>query len=377
MSSIRKRYNDKSKKYVYQVVIEVGKDKDGKRAREYRTFDNKKDADIFAKEMDVQISRDSFVKKNKMSVAEVGSYWLKYLEQKETRYNTLRGYAVNVNNHIIPSIGEINIQKLTSLHINDMIKDLKNKGLGTTSIRYVLRNLNSMIEFSIKRQWLYKSPMDEVNIPKPEPYKSEPYSKDELRKLIKVSKGTELEYILKLEAFTGIRIGELVALKWSDVDFEKKTISISKTIVYQTGIGCVSSPPKSFRSNRTLPLTDFLVNELKRLKNDEIIKLKNYKKGSRINGMNIFHNKKWLPRSPSSVTTSFSLFLKNNNLRHIRFHDLRHTFLSTLYLECDVDATTLRDIAGHSRTSTTLNTYVGSTSVQQIVGLNKLNTLLN
>ncbi len=377
MSSIRKRYNNKTKKYSYQAIIEIGKDNNGKRCREYRTFDNKKDAELYLKETDVQISQNSHVRNNKLTVSQVATYWIRYLENKDIKYNTLRGYKVNVNNHIIPSIGNIYIQKLTSYNINDMIDDLKKKGLGATSIRYVLRNLNGIIEFSIKRQWLKNSPMSEVDRPRPKPFKSQPYSKEELKRLIDVSKGTDFEYIIRIEAETGLRIGELLALTWSDIDFINNTISINKTIVYKVGKGCTSSSPKSEKSNRTIPVTEDLIIALEDFKKSEIKKLKDFKKGSIINSKTIIHDKNWEPKSPHSVSLAFSKFLENNNLRHIRFHDLRHTHASLLYLDYDTDIIAIRDRMGHSRASTTINSYVTGTYKQQLEGITKLNSSLN
>lgn len=376
MSSIRKRYNSKSKKYSYQVVIETGKDNNGKRCHEYRTFDNKKDAELFLKETDVQISRNSFVRKNNLTVSEVATYWIRYLENKDIKYNTLRGYKVNVNNHIIPSIGNIYIQKLTSYNINDMIDDLKKKGLGSTSIRYVLRNLNGIIEFSIKRQWLYKSPMLEVDMPRTEPFKSQPYSEEELKKLLDTSKGTDLEYIVLIESETGLRIGELLALTWSDIDFINNTISINKTIVYKVGKGCTSSSPKSMKSNRTILVTEDLIIALRDLKKFEKKKLKELKKGSRLDSKTIIHDKNWEPKSPHSVSLAFSKFLENNNLRHIRFHDLRHTHASLLHSN-GTPIIAIRDRLGHSRASTTINFYVTGTDKQQLEGITKLHASLN
>lgn len=377
MSSIRKRYNNKTKKYSYQVVIETGKDNNGKRCHDYRTFDNKKDAELYLKETDVQISRDSYVRKNTLTVSDVATYWLRYLENKDIKYNTLRGYKVNVNNHIIPSIGNIYIQKLTSYNINDMIVDLKKKGLEATTIRYVLRNLNQIIKFSINRMWLYKSPMEEIDIPTSTNFQSKPYSFNELKCLIDVSKGTDFEYIIRIEAETGLRIGELLALTWSDIDFVNNTISINKTIVYEVGKGCTSSSPKSNKSNRTIPVTGDLIIALKDLKKNEIKKLKVFKKGSRINSKTIIHDKNWEPKSPHSVSLAFSKFLENNNLRHIRFHDLRHTHASLLYLEYNTDIIAIRDRLGHSRASTTRNSYITGTNKQQLEGITKLNSSLN
>lgn len=372
MSSIRKRISQKTNKVTYQVVLEVGKDANGKRMHEYRTFSTKKDAELFLKESDIHLNHGSFVQTSKATVKDVAEMWLTYIEGKNRKSNTLRGYQVNVNNHIIPSIGDIKIQKLTSYHINDMISEMQKKNLSATTIRYVATNLRQILNFAVNRQMLWKSPFVDVELPKQMPYNCKSYTADELKKLIQASKGTEFEYIIEIEAETGLRIGELLALKWSGVDFKNNTITINGTVVYQKGKGCRICSPKSFKSNRTIPVTPNLIDDLKMLKQDEKKRLKAFKKGSRIDQKTIIHNICWNPCIPSEVSVRFSKFLEENGLRHIRFHDLRHTHASLLANEYGVNVMAIRDRLGHSRASTTMNCYIGGTSKQQLDGVEKL-----
>ena len=373
MSSIRKRLSQKTNKVTYQVVLEVGKDANGKRMHEYRTFSNKKDAELFLKESDIHLNHGSFVQTSKVTVKDVAEMWLTYIEGKNCKSNTLRGYKVNVNNHIIPSIGDIKIQKLTSYHINDMISEMQKEELSATTIRYVATNLQQILKFAVNRQILWKSPYIDIDLPPLIPYQCKPYSVEELRKLLQASKNTEFEYIVRIAAETGVRIGELLALKWSDVDFENNMITIHGTVVYTKGKGCIITSPKSLKSNRTIPVTSKLIDDLKRFKLSEGKCLKAFKKGSRIEDKTIIHNNKWTLCIPSEVSVRFSKFLEENGLRHIRFHDLRHTHASLLVNEYGMNVTAVRDRLGHSRASTTMNCYISGTAKQQLDGVEKLN----
>ena len=168
---------------------------------------------------------------SKVRVKDVVEMWLTYIEGKNRKSNTLRGYKVNVNNHIIPSIGDIKIQKLTSYHINDMISEMQKEELSATTIRYVATNLQQILKFAVNRQILWKSPYIDIDLPPLIPYQCKPYSVEELRKLLQASINTEFEYIVRIAAETGVRIGELLALKWSDVDFKNNTITIIEDIL--------------------------------------------------------------------------------------------------------------------------------------------------
>ena len=180
------------------------------------------------------------------------------------------------------------------------------------------------------------------------------------------SKNTEFEYIVRIAAETGVRIGELLALKWSDVDFKNNMITIHGTVVYTKGKGCKITSPKSLKSNRTIPVTSKLIDDLKRFKLTEGKRLKAFKKGSRIEDKTIIHNNKWTLCIPSEVSIRFSRFLKENGLRKIRFHDLRHTHASLLVNEYGMNVTAVRDRLGHSRASITMNRYIRGTSKQQL-----------
>ena len=144
------------------------------------------------------------------------------------------------------------------------------------------------------------------------------------------------------------------------------------TVVYTKGKGCKITSPKSLKSNRTIPVTSKLIDDLKRFKLTEGKRLKAFKKGSRIEDKTIIHNNKWTLCIPSEVSIRFSRFLKENGLRKIRFHDLRHTHASLLVNEYGMNVTAVRDRLGHSRASTTMNCYISGTSKQQLSGVEKL-----
>ena len=373
MSSIKKRFSEKTQKFSYQATLELGKDANGNRKRDYHTFSSEADAKMFIKEADVQLYYGSFVKKSKATVKDVAEMWLTYIEGKNRKYNTIRGYTTNVNKHILPSIGEIQIQKLQPYHINDMIVQMQKRGLAATTIWYAIRNLKQILDYAVNRQILRKSPFYDIDLPKQVPFKCNPYTTDELRELVQASIGTDLEWVLRIEVETGLRIGELLALKWSDIDFEKNTLTVNGTVVYIPKKGCQIDTPKNVSSNRTIPVSQSLIDNLKWLKKIEKKRLKAFKKKSRIDDKTIIHNKNWMPCIPSSISSRYSEFLKENNLRHIRFHDLRHTHASLLYNEYDLNITAIRDRLGHSRASTTMNFYVSGTSKQQLSGVEKLN----
>lgn len=372
MSSKRERVSSVTGKKSFQVILELGKDSTGKRKQEYRTFHEEKEADMFLHEKEIELYNGTYVGRNSISVKKVAQSWLGSIKENRLKYNTIRGYTVNVEKHIVSNIGNIPIQKLKSSDIKRLITNMQKEGLASATIKYAMLNLRQILDYAVEHHLLKNSPFVGIKIPANRKTKIQPYTVDELRTLLQVSKGTPLEFILQIEVGTGLRIGEILALKWSDVDFERSQISVNGTVVYKKGEGCVIDTPKSYSSFRTIPIHSSLMNTLKKLKSEESKRLATLSKKKCLDDITIIHNKKWGLRIPSKVSSDFSKLLEKNNLRHIRFHDLRKTHASILALNYGMSPYAIRDRLGHSRVSTTIDCYISGTAKQQIDGLSML-----
>lgn len=149
---------------------------------------------------------------------------------------------------------------------------------------------------------------------------------------------------LKFSALTGLRRGELLALKWSDIDFQKKVLKISRSLT-RTEKGWILSKTKTEESLRTIPLSEKSIEILlvqKELTGDKSI---------------VFSNLKGRVFDPNALYKSLDRLLENSNLTKVRVHDLRHSFASVLH-EANVDHKTIQSLLGHSNIQTTLNIYV-------------------
>ena len=162
-----------------------------------------------------------------------------------------------------------------------------------------------------------------------------------------------------LDLSTGLRRGELLGLQWDDVDFRKKNLHVRRQVNRVDGKLAVNTP-KTKRSARPVPLSDFT-----------LYVLAEYKKSS---------SSKWIfpspvnpdnPREPSSVRKRLSDILERAGCKHVRFHDLRHTF-ATMALENGIDIKTLAEILGHNTVATTINTYTHSTAEMQAAAAQKI-----
>ena len=363
---IRKRNNKSGKSY--QVVVELGKDVNtGKRKREFRSFSTLAEAKRYQAHCQGQLYANGYVANSDITVKTVAEEW--FASAKDgLKPTTARGYKVNIYNHILPHIGSVPIQALKSSTIKDMISSL-GKELSATSIKYILRNLSQILKYAEQRSYIVKTPMKSVAIPKSSKPKFATYSVAELVKLLKAVKGTDLELPIHIESETGLRLGELLGLSWDNIDFDKKTITVNKTVSYVEGKIYITSP-KTTKSNREIVVSATLIEAIKSYKEKE----ESTKRPKRYENKNnlLFHKENGQPLTNSSFSSKFASTLKKNGLKHIRFHDLRHTHASLLYNKYGMNIKSVSDRLGHSKISTTMDYYVGGTDDIQKVGIEKL-----
>lgn len=363
---IRKRKN--KDRLAYQVVVDLGKDAaTGKRKREYHSFPSLSEAKRFQAHCQGQLYANGYVAKNNITVEEVAEEWFA-LVQSGLKPTTARGYKVNIKNHIVPCIGSVPVQTLKGSTIKDMISSLSKK-LCATSIKYVMRNLHQILKYAEQKRYIFNNPMNFVAIPKASKPNFDTYTVEELAKLIKVVRDTDMELPILIESETGLRLGELIGLSWDNINFDKKTITVNKTISYVEGKTYVTSP-KTTKSNREIVVSDTLIKAIEnhKLKEEQIKRPKIYNNEQNL----LFHKGNGQPLTNCSFSSKFASVLKKNGLKHIRFHDLRHTHASLLYNKYGLNIKGVSDRSGHSRISTTMDYYIGGTGDLQREAIEKL-----
>lgn len=283
------------------------------------------------------------------------------------RLNTLNGIWLNYERHIKPYIGDIKLRDLTGSdlqwlynHLGDKGRVDKKGGLSGATIRRIHNIIHQALEQAVSEDVVIKNVSNKVVLMKQTQKEFEPYSADEIKVLLNLTRNDWLYPMIVTLIYTGTRRSELLALKWSDISFDERTISINKALTQQATADEPSRykimPTKSENSNRIFPMAEPLAIVLSdRSKVLKALKLKsgdhNYNKGNfvcvdqhgtLING-NLF-------------TQRFKAILKKHGLRDIRVHDLRHSF-ATEQLKSGTSAESVRDLLGHSNIQTTLNIY--------------------
>ena len=279
---------------------------------------------------------------------------------RPSSHQTYRGY---IDHHIKPYIGDIPLTKLTTLDLQKMYLSLlgngrveriesrkQPKGLSAKTVRNINQVISSAMTFAIQQRLLAADPTAGCALPKLEHKEMHTLTADQLAAFLREAKETGVYEMYYIELATGLRRGELLGLKWEDIDLGAGTIHVRRQVARIKGV-IVEAPLKTKNSYRTVSVGADAVEILKRQKessHDEYV----------------FPSPAGGPISPDSVNNMLHRVLKRAGLPKLRFHDLRHTF-ATLALQNGVDVKTVSGMLGHYSAGFTLDTYAHVTTAAQ------------
>ncbi len=292
---------------------------------------------------------------------------LEWLEMMKSRVEetTYASYSASIKASIIPYFKDkkYTLQDLEKhpKYIQDYYQSELNAGRTANTVIHRHANIRKCLQYAFQIGLIKSNPADRIERPRKVKYTATIYNQQELDVLFRTVKGDPLELGVILAAFYGLRRSEVVGLKWDAIDFEKKTISIKHTVtqVNLDGKNVVvqKDRTKTKSSYRTLPLVPPFEDLLHRL-------LQEQKINQRVCGNAycqdyleyIYVNSIGELVKPNFLTQHFDIFLKNNGLKKIRFHDLRHSCASLLYAN-GVSLKEIQEWLGHSDIGTTSNIY--------------------
>ena len=282
--------------------------------------------------------------------------WLENYVKPSSKMRTTESYERIIHKQIIGALGENEMTDLTALDIQLFVTKLLNSGnkqtgagLAASSINTIITVIQSSLKAAKTLGYVQKNVAADIKRPKITDCDVTCFTIAEQQKIeqaaLKDPRNKMFGVVLCL--YTGLRIGELLALTWADTDLSKGLISVNKTCHDRTPDGFMrtTGTPKTVSSKRIIPLPKQLLPHLKRLKKAEKSLFIISENGS--------------PITIRSYQRSFSLFLNKLNIPHKGFHSLRHTF-ATRALECGMDVKTLSEILGHKNATITLNRYAHS-----------------
>jgi integrase len=271
--------------------------------------------------------------------------WIASSISQRCRPRTAESYADTVRLYLIPAIGRVPLAKLEPEHVRRMLADLaERRTLSATTLRYARSVLRTALGQALREGKVLRNVATLVDAPAKVQRELRPLSRDQVRTFLEGIRGDRLEALYTVALGCGLRQGEILALRWSDVDLERGELSVRHTLQRFTR---ELAPTKTERSRRTLRLPHRVT--------EALIAHREQQKVVPLSGL-IFTSQAGAPLQSVNVTRDLQRHLVRLGLPHQRFHDLRHAF-ATLALEAGEDLGVVSRILGHTTLATTADVY--------------------
>ena len=299
----------------------------------------------------------------KITVADYFKQWLQQIES-EVRKTTYRSYYGNMTNHIIPYFEQKKtlLQDLKPYQLEDYYKNKLQanskinsaEALSATTIKHHHQNISKALNDALRRGLIYSNPATAARVPKAEKYRAEYLEPKQIDDMLILFRGNVIELPVMLCAVYGFRRSEVLGLRWCNVNFDKRTITIAETLQQNTG-GNYTDKPKTESSYRTLPMTESvynILNEHKALQDERRALMGDYYVSN--DYVCTWNNGEVI--TPNYLTRTFHSVISKSSLPQIRLHDLRHSVASNLIAN-GMSIVDVQEWLGHANASTTLDVY--------------------
>lgn len=298
-------------------------------------------------------------------------------DKSRVQITTYDGYKHMLNKYIYPYFKNtrLNVQDVKPMHIEKYCAEKINDGLSPNTVIKHLAVIRTALQDAVKNGIIRTNPADLVEKPKRVKPKHDYYKQDELQKLLAVVKGTNIEVPVFLAIVFGLRRSEALGLTWSAVDFDNMTLTICNKVTRGVVDGKVteieSDTLKSETSNRTFMMNEAVRNYLENVRKQQEQYARRTDKFIDYVCVNEIGDR----IKPDYVTHKFKDLLAKNNMRPIRFHDLRHSCISLL-VNSNFNMKLVQEYAGHADFTITANTYAHTDLTEKQAEVNAITSLL-
>lgn len=289
------------------------------------------------------------------TVERYADHWLSDVVAPRLRPATLSSYRETMRLHIAPTVGRIKLRSLTPAHVRRLLTERSASGLGPRSVQIIHGTLRTMLAEAMREELVERNVASVVRAPSITHVEVRPWSLDEAEVFLSSVSDHRLYALFGVGVAVGLRKGELLALRWLDVDFETGLVHVRRSVQRLPGVGLVYGPPKSSRSRRTVPLPAASVRALRAHRARQAAETLALEPTWVDSGL-VFTSTVGTVIEPRNLTRFFDELIVKSGVRRIRFHDLRHTCASLLLAQ-GVPARVVMDVLGHSQLAITTDLY--------------------
>jgi len=340
---------------VYDVNIKYNSP-EGKKSYAKRGFATKKEATQHEAEMRTKLQNPVYAPVNpshgKQSVKEYLDEWVENHGKANLRPSTFASYKSHINNHILPHIGHVQLNQLSPAMLDNMFQKLFDKGLSQSTVRYAQRILSVSMEAARKYRYIEHNPARDIITKFGKQGKTpDPYTIEQVQQFMGKVAGTEWELPVVLAGLYGLRISEVIGLRWENVDIEKMQFGVVEQMPFKIPAGTKiideMAPTKS--NDRILPITETTLPYFMR----QFELQERQKAFIRASGGEYYDNNLVIAKPDGSphrrdrMSANFGQLIRHLEMPHIRYHDLRHTAATNIH-QLTGDFYTVGEILGHT-----------------------------
>ena len=348
----------------WYAVTELSRDAStGRRRKKWHSgFRTRREAETALVDILSRMQQGLYVGPSKKSLGEFLEEWLATV-RPTVRASTWSSYCAEIRKHVLPHLGATRLQAIGPGDLNSLYAQLLTSGrqdgkggLSARTVRYIHTILRRALETAVRWNLIPRNPASIADPPRASGRQHEmrTWSAEQVRTFLESTSEERLHAAWVLLATTGMRRGEVLGLRWSDVDFEHRRVSVNRSLI-SVDYEIRFESPKTARSRRSVALDSGTVTRLREHRRTQIEERLALGTGFDHDGL-LFCQPDGLPVHPDRFMKLFQRTVSKAGLPRIRLHDLRHTF-ATLALEAGVHPKVVSDRLGHSSIAITLDTY--------------------
>lgn len=339
-------YVEARDRWVAEITLETGK-------RKKAYCKTRQEAQRKKNEMLRELERGMLATGPQRKLGEYIQDWLENTHKSKLRLSVYLNYRKHVK-HIVAGLGDIWLQKLTPQQVQSFLTKKLDEGLSPKYVREMLGVLRLALKNAVQWGYISRNVCELVTRPRVPKHDIAPLTLEQAQRFRQHLQGHRFEVLITMAVVTGMRRGELLSLRWSDIDFQRNVLQVLHTVDRFTGYGYVEGEPKSAAGVRSIRLPGFLMDMLKQHQLQQMARKSQAKTWEERDL--VFPNLRGGYLHPNHLGEAFRALLEQAGLPPIRFHDLRHS-AATILLSMGVNIKVIQEMLGHSDISITLRVY--------------------